>query len=61
MAWHAYGLYDSPRRRVIDPGVEGWLATLPVSRIPRAARDPSGRRIGLLGAATIIEANGQYT
>ena len=57
---HAYGLYGSRRRSVIDPGV------MLVGDAAGLAYPQSGEGIrpavesGLLGAATIVEANGQY-
>jgi geranylgeranyl reductase family protein len=58
---HAYSLYDSPRRRIVDAGV------LLVGDAAGLAYPQSGEGIrpaiesGLLAAATIVEANGQYT
>jgi geranylgeranyl reductase family protein len=58
---HAYSPYDSPHRRIVDAGV------LLVGDAAGLAYPQSGEGIrpaiesGLLAAATIVEANGQYT
>jgi flavin-dependent dehydrogenase len=58
---HAYSLYASPHRRIVDAGV------LLVGDAAGLAYPQSGEGIrpaiesGLLAAATIVEANGQYT
>src|SRR6202521_317133 len=57
---HAYALNDSPRRRIVDAGV------MLVGDAAGLAYPQSGEGIrpavesGLLAAATIVEANGQY-
>ena len=58
---HAYSPYDSPHRRIVDAGV------MLVGDAAGLAYPQSGEGIrpaiesGLLAAATIVEANGQYT
>lgn len=58
---HAYGLYDSGRRRIVDAGVLllGDAAGLAYAQSGEGIRPAI--ESALLGAATIIAANGQYT
>jgi flavin-dependent dehydrogenase len=58
---HAYALYDSRRRRVVDSGVmlAGDAAGLAYPQSGEGIRPAI--ESGLLAAATIVEANGQYT